>query len=196
MPRGIAAWAALEAAVLFVAPVSVLAADGTCGGVRFPSHVRVEGKALVRNGMGIRRATLFNVHVYVAALYVERPSHDPSVLMRGDQVRSLTLHFVRDVSRDDMLEALEDGLRANAPSGASMPRKEMKRLERMLPPLREGNELTFRHVPGQGLSVLGGAKPVGRIASDAFASALFRVWLGAHPPDTDLKAGLLGGKCD
>jgi hypothetical protein len=32
---------------------------------------------------------------------------------------------------------------------------------------------------------------------DTFANLLFRVWLGAKPPDADLKAGLLGNAdCD
>jgi len=35
----------------------------------------------------------------------------------------------------------------------------------------------------------------GTIAGDDFARALFAIWLGARPPNAELKTGLLGGPC-
>jgi hypothetical protein len=177
-------------------PTRSMAQSQTCAGVSFPGQIQVAGETLVRNGIGVRRATLSNVHVYVAALYVEKPSRDASALLRADQVRSLSLRFVRDVTRDEMVDALQDGIEASSAREADSLKAAMKSLERMPPPLRKGNELTFQHVPGQGLAVLAGRRPIGTIASEAFASALFRIWLGSAPPDSRLKSGLLGGKCD
>jgi hypothetical protein len=186
----------LAATFLLLVPCRLAAAGDTCDGVRFPQRVRVGDVQLVRNGVGIRRATIFNVHVYVAALYVAKRSRRAADLLKGGSPWSLTLHLTRDVSREEMAEALDDGMKENAPRLAAGLRAERRRLATMLPALKEGKELTFQHLPGQGLTVLGGSKRMGRIDSDAFADAILRIWLGPHPPDDDLKAGLLGGKCD
>jgi hypothetical protein len=36
--------------------------------------ITVAGKTLTLNGMGLREATILNIDVYVAGLYVEHPS--------------------------------------------------------------------------------------------------------------------------
>jgi hypothetical protein len=33
------------------------------------------------------------------------------------------------------------------------------------------------------------------IKGDDFATAFLSIWLGPHPPNADLKSGLLGGAC-
>jgi hypothetical protein len=40
-----------------------------------------------------------------------------------------------------------------------------------------------------------GGTAKGTIEGDDFAKALLSIWLGAHPPNAELKAGLLGGPC-
>jgi hypothetical protein len=42
-----------------------------------------------------------------------------------------------------------------------------------------------------------GALFAGRVErDDHFANLVFRIWLGEHPPDAELKAGLLGATCE
>ncbi len=176
-------------------PSAAWAEAGECGGVRMPKQIEVEGETLALNGMGIRRATLLKVNVYVAALYVPEISKNASELLRPDQLKSLTLHFVRDVSRQDMSEALRDGVRDNAKKPITELSSSMRQLERMLPELKKGDDLTFRHEPGHGLSVFAEQKHIGTIADEDFALTLFRVWLGPKPPDEGLRKGLLGGAC-
>jgi hypothetical protein len=36
----------------------------------------------------------------------------------------------------------------------------------------------------------------GTLAGDDFSRALLSIWLGASPPNPELKSGLLGGTCD
>ena len=42
---------------------------------------------------------------------------------------------------------------------------------------------------------MGGDLSQGTIKGDDFAKAFFSIWLGAKPPNPELKAGLLGGAC-
>ena len=61
-----------------------------------------------------------------------------------------------------------------------------------LGPLRDGDELAFTYVPGTGTRVTVRNSDGATIAGLAFARALFLVWLGDHPPSTDLRSALLG----
>lgn len=171
-------------------------ADRACGGVRLPESIEARGKHLVLNGAGIRRATVLNVHVYVAGLYLPRPTRDVTQILEQSQPKEIALHFVRDVSRDDMLDAIRDGMNKNAGPNQAEAKKHMQSFASYLPALKSGTLLTLSYAPGKGLEVRQNDKLLGVEKDPDFAELLFRVWLGPKPPDSDLKSGLLGAKCD
>ena len=60
---------------------------------------------------------------------------------------------------------------------------------------KEGQYLSFTDDPAKGITVdVNGAGGAAIEGSD-FANALLSIWIGREPPNEDLKAGLLGGKC-
>lgn len=61
--------------------------------------------------------------------------------------------------------------------------------------MKTGERLSFTHNPGHGVQVDVGGAAKGTVEGDDFAKALLSIWLGAHPPNASLKAGLLGGPC-
>lgn len=163
----------------------------TCEGVTMPPTVDVDGTTLRLNGMGVREATVFNVNVYVAGLYVTETSTNASALMRNDGVKRLVLHFVRDVSRADMEEAITESFGSVAEAQAS----NIARFAGFLPDeISEGSELTFTFRPA-GLEVKVGSRVRGTISGAAFQRAFLRIYLGPNPPNRGLKSGLLGGSC-
>lgn len=170
-------------------------ADVECGGVKLPQSVANSGKKLVLNGAGIRRATFLNVHVYVAGLYLEQPTHEPAQILALSRTKEITLHFVRDVSRKEMLAAIREGIDNNAGARKAAADKHMQSFERYLPDLKSGMRLTLTYQPQHGLEVRQNGRLIGVEKDDEFANLLFHVWLGPKPPDADLKAGLLGKKC-
>lgn len=180
--------------LLWGAPSAI--ADRACGGVRLPESVDVLGTHLVLNGAGIRRATVFNVHVYVAGLYLPRPMRDVAKILEPAQTKQIVLYFVRDVSRDEMLDAIREGIDKNAGPNQGEAKKHMRSFERYLPELRAGTRLSLSYAPRRGLEVRHDGKLLGVEKDAEFAELLFRVWLGPKPPDADLKSGLLGAKCD
>jgi hypothetical protein len=172
-------------------------ADDVCDDVHVPAKAEAFGTPLVLNGMGVRRATLFNVHVYVAGLYLEQRTQKVAEALQPAHAKRLELHFVRDVSRSEMLDAMQKGLEKNAgPSSLPAARKHMQNFEKFLPDLRKGTVLSLAFGVGHGLEVRANAKLLGVESNDDFANLVFAIWLGEHPPDTKLKAGLLGAKCD
>lgn len=171
-------------------------AQGRCGGVSMPDRAQAFGLELVRNGTGIRRATFLNVHVYVAALYLEKRTRNAEEALKPERAKVIVLQFVRDVDRSEMIEAMNDALEKNAGASYAAARKQMQNFERRLPPLRKGTQLWLAYRPGHGLEVRADGRPRGVENDEVFANMVFRAWLGARPPDAGLKAGLLGGACD
>ena len=60
---------------------------------------------------------------------------------------------------------------------------------------RTGERLTFLFQPGVGVQVDVNGTVKGTIKGDDFGKAFLSIWLGAEPPNPELKAGLLGGSC-
>jgi hypothetical protein len=161
-----------------------------------PERAALPGETLQLNGVGIRRATFLNVHVYVAGLYVPRPTRLVAEIMRPSVSKQLTLRFVRDVSWKDMLSAIREGLHDNAGAQLQQAEAHVLSMERYLPDLHTDTQLVLVFQPTQGLRVYANSKLVGLEKDDAFANLLFHIWLGPKPPDADLKTALLGGPCD
>jgi hypothetical protein len=166
-----------------------------CGGVRMPDSVTVNGTALTLNGLGIREATVFNVDVYVAGLYLEHRSTSGPAIVQSTETRRLVLHFVRDVSHEEMAEAFQQGFSRNAGGALPTLSARINRLTSWMPELHEGSVVTFTYTAGAGVQVQTGNTVRGTIEGDDFARVFFSIWLGSTPPNAGLKRGLLGGRC-
>jgi len=167
-----------------------------CEDVEMPNAVRVDGERLTLNGMGVREATVFNVNVYVAGLYVEGGrSRNATDILDTTKRKRLVLHFVRDVDSGDITEAFSSGFRSAAGSDYSSMSSSIRRLNRWVTDISEGDVMQFTYVPGTGLNVVVNGRNKGTIEGDDFARVFFNIWLGSNPPNSGLKTGLLGGSC-
>src|SRR5215471_3182434 len=110
----------MKRSLLFVL-VSVMTAFGLgvaygkeCQGVNFPEQAQLDGSTLTLNGLGLRQATFLKVNVYVAALYVANVSSDAQALFASNTPKELILHFLHNVSDDELKKAWEEGFEYNA----------------------------------------------------------------------------------
>ena len=138
----------------------VIAALGTgfaeakeCKGVNFPDRAQVEGSNLTLNGLGLRQATAFKVNVYVAALYVAKPSNDPNVLLASNTPTELILQFVRNVGADDLRKGWSEGFEKNSKDQLPALKDRIATLNGWMADVKTGQRLTFIHTPGAGLQV-------------------------------------------
>jgi hypothetical protein len=138
-----------------------------CEGVTLPNQVTVDGTPLRLVGLGVREATVLNVDVYVAGLYLDA---------------------------SDSREAMETNFKANGGSAPAF-RERLAQLLPMIPAMRVGGHLIFTYLPGTGLQVHVGNRLKGTIAGEDFARVFFAIWFGPNPPNAGLKTGLLGGEC-
>ena len=161
----------------------------TLVGVTFADRIEVAGQALVLNGLALRSATIFDVKVYIAALYLESPSSDANQILRSTARKRLVLEFLRAAGRAKIAEALRQGVRRNVRDSRALEGR-LAQLSAAIPDLKKGNRVIFDIANGSVTVTLGRVKTV--IAGDDFGRALLAVWLGSKPPQAAMKAHLLG----
>lgn len=181
--------------LLAAPPVAALpdAADTTrtVSGVSMPETIEVGGQSLALNGMALRKK--FVVKVYVAALYVANKSSSADQILGEDAPRRMIMHMVRGVDKKKICDAWKDGLANNAPDASAELKQQFEDLCGLMADVKDGDELLFTYVPGQGTEVSVAGTAAGTISGKEFADAILRCWIGPKPgPGEGFKKNLLG----
>lgn len=163
-------------------------------GVRLPDRVNVAGRDLVLNGAGLRKILFMDL--YVAALYLPERRHDTRDILNRDIPRSFQLTLLRDISTQQNLDVLKDGLIANnSPDEIDAIQQEVNNFLGYIRSLREvsaGTVIHLNYAPGLGTRVSVNGRFLGTIPGEAFNRAMLRIWLGNDPAEGNLKRALLG----
>ena len=175
--------------------VPVAAGAVEVAGVRIDDRVRVAQSDLQLNGAGIR--TKFMFKVYIAALYLPERKSSTSDVVALSGPKRVSMRLVRDLSAEQLVEALEEGIRDNTSpaelDALSSRLTELKAIMLDVKQGRDGDLMTLDFLPGTGTQVAMNGTVRGKIiAGDDFYRALLRIWLGDNPVSKDLKKALLG----
>jgi hypothetical protein len=166
---------------------------GERAGVTFPDQSTIEGRTLVLNGTGVRKATWLRIKVYVAGLYLEEKSSDADAILHPGRAKRVALVFVRAVDRDDLLKAWDESFKENAGRDFAALETRIATLHGWMPGrVARGDSFAFTYLPETGVLVTVKDVARGTIPGADFARSLFASWLGAEAPSPALKAGLLG----
>jgi hypothetical protein len=187
---------AFAAAFSASAVVALPALGAQCLDVQFPDSVKVGSADLVLNGMGIRKATMLAVKVYVAGLYLPAKSSDGATIAAADQPWELTLHFVHSADASDMRDAFDEGFEKAAGDNLDALKARIETLKAQIVDIEDGQVLSYSYDPGTGTVVNVNGKSGAPIEGADFAEALLTISIGPEPPNEDLKTGLLGGACE
>lgn len=184
--------AALFAGAVFTSS-QVQAAE--ISGVKFDDTVKVAGKDLKLNGVGMRTKVIFKV--YAAGLYLQDKKTTTPEVLAAEGPRRVTLVMMRDVSSEDFGKAFMDGLNANvntAEKAAIVGQiSKFGEMFATLDGLKKGNVLHLDWIPGSGTQCELNGKKIGETVPDlAFYNAVLRLWIGDKPVDSSLKPALLG----
>jgi hypothetical protein len=191
-PRLVATAVILSLSVVLSTPVPA----AECIGVQVPDSVKAGDAELVLNGLGIRKATMLKVKVYVAGLYLPAKSSDPGQILGASQPWHYVLHFVRDVDASDIREAYEEGFKKAAGDKLAGLQQRIDSMNARIIDFKEGQQLSFTNDPAKGITMDVAGKGGDPIEGADFASAFLTLSIGPEPPNEDLKSGLLGGKCE
>ncbi|HEX6945514.1 MAG TPA: chalcone isomerase family protein [Casimicrobiaceae bacterium] len=178
---------------LVVACLAGTALAAEVGGVKLDDKASVAGQELVLNGAGIRTRAVFKV--YVGSLYVPAKANTAAaVLAKGP--RRVQMNMLRNLSPEQMIDALVDGLKDNATEAEFAAMKpqtdQLVSIMKGMGDLKEGNVVTLDFVDGGTRLSLNG-QPKGTIAGEPFNQALTKIWIGDKPVQADLKKAMLGG---
>src|SRR4051812_30250405 len=181
------------AVVLVTLALHAPARGAEIAGVKLDEQASVGGQPLVLNGAGLRTRAVFKV--YVGSLYLpEKATTLQAALARAP--RRIQLNLLRNLSSDQLVDALIDGLKDNnAPADLEAVKPQTDELVRIMKSfgdVKEGSVVTLDFVDGATQIAQDGTAK-GTIAGEPFNRALTRIWLGERPVQADLKKAMLGG---
>lgn len=169
---------------------SVHAQKRTTAGVTFDAKTTINGKTLLYNGSGLREKYTFDL--YVAALYLRRPSMDANKIISDDDEMGIHLQLVSNkVTRDKFVETVKEGF-GKSTSGKATDAEIKTFMGFFTGEFKDGDKIHLEYTPGKGVSAIKNGKTLGTVPGLEFKKALFSIWLGSKPADATLKKGMLG----
>ncbi len=160
----------------------------TVDGINFPDTAVVEGKNLVLNGVGIRKATFLKIKVYYGGLYLEQKSKEITFI-NSTSPKQIIINFVREVTAKQLKETWVEGLeRAN--TNYTTLKSSMDQLATHLVDVDKNDSIVVQFLTdGVVLTIKGKTTP--KIGNADFSKGLLNVWF-TKPQDENLREGLLG----
>jgi len=162
----------------------------TIKGVDVAEQTKLGEQTLVLNGAGVRSKYLFSV--YVGALYVPAKSKDADKLMSGPAVIELT--FLRDLDKATLQKAWTEGVEKNCKVDCERAKALLVSFNDLMVDVKDKDRMRLEFTPtAVTVTFSGSSSKTGKIEGDAFRTAMFRVFVGLHPPTDEVKKALLGG---
>jgi hypothetical protein len=104
------------------------------------------------------------------------------------------MHFEHAVSKVQLCEGWDEGLKANTPGASAEVEKQFATLCDWMADVEVGDRIVFTYLPGSGTEIEVKGEAKGKLDGKPFADALFACWIGPEPgPGEAFKEGLLGG---
>ncbi len=169
------------------------ASAATLEGVSFPDTYSVDGQTLVLNGLGLRTLTIFRVRIYVAGLYLQRPSHDAAQILASPGPKVIRLEFIHSGTKAQVEHEYREGEAKNCGNGGCAPadQADFERLVAAAPAVNPGDTSTYVFTD-RGVRVFANNRLIGDYADVDLARHLLAGFIGDHPPSNSLRDHLLG----
>lgn len=176
--------------VLFACPAYAL----TISDVNVADEVVVDnGATLQLNGAGIRSKFIFDI--YIAELYLEKPSKEAAQVIADPGHKRVVMHFLyKSVGQDKLVDGWNEGFSGNLSSEVKaelQPRIDMFN-SMFTEEMKSGDVVIFDYLPEQGTRVSIKDTVKGIIPGKDFNDALLSIWLGDEPVGSSLKKAMLG----
>jgi len=179
--------------VLLQLPMIATGRAVVLGGMNVADRISVDGEVLQLNGAGLRSVPILGIGIYVAALYLPYPSHDPAAILAMPGPKAIVLHFLHAASKAQVEGQMRKGERINCGEGqcnsADLP--DFERLVAASPAVSVGDTSTYVYEPHR-LRVLANGNVIGDYPDGDLSAELLKGFIGAHPPTEELKRQLLG----
>jgi len=174
--------------LLFIAAPNTHAV--TVEGITFAETFQVENIELHLRGSSLLRYLVF-IKAYVGAFYM-LPQEDVQQAL-GRTPRRLELEYFHAISASDFADATRQKIADNVPAAAlATISARLEQFNTFYQDVQPGDRYALTYRPGSGTELSLNGTPLGRVEGDDFAAAVFAIWLGTDPIDTDFRDALLG----
>lgn len=178
----------LGAAISAISNFHVVAKE--VDGINVPETLSIADTELSLNGAGMRTKAIFSV--YVGALYLSKANQNAEEILAMDAPKAVSMHFVRDVTKDQLVDSFKEGFDANAKDSISAQSDNINNLFAMLSDVKEADVLVFAYLPNKGTIFTKNGAVIGTIPEKEFSEMFFSCWLGPKPPTDSVKEAMLG----
>ncbi|MBU1565352.1 MAG: chalcone isomerase family protein [Proteobacteria bacterium] len=153
-----------------------------------------DGTTLHLNGAGIR--SKFFIDVYIASLYMEKPSAVAAEVIGDKGKKRIVMHFLHsEVSKDKLVDAWNDGFKENNSAGELAKLQErINQFNALFVDVKKNDVIVLDYAPATGTVVTIKGEKKGAIPGSDFNDALLKIWLGDNPVTSSLKDKLLSYK--
>jgi Chalcone isomerase-like len=164
-------------------------------GQTFDRQLVVAGSALQLNGTGMRQVAWFKG--YLAALYLNAKASSAEQAVAASGPKRIQLRILVDVPAEEFSKAVRKGvLRNAAESSRQLLVERLDRFVRLIDGIgkvKKNDVINLDYEPQRGLVVYVNSAIRGEpILGEDFYSALLLSFVGEHPYDDKMRAGLLG----
>ncbi len=162
-------------------------------GIEIPDTYRVDGQTLVLNGYALRTLTFLHVKIYVAALYLPRPSNDPQAILASAGPKVVVVHYIHGGSKGQVESRYREGEQENCGDGRCDKALEVdfERLVGAAPAVEPGDSTTFI-VTDKSLLVSFNGRPLENFGQAALGNLILTGFIGPHAPSEEFRGKLLG----
>ena len=157
-------------------------------GVAVPDEAQIAGAPVPLRGAAMMTYK-WVFDLYVAGLYIAKDSADPV----ATSPKRLRMDYVRDIPREKMVEATDETIgRGLTTEQATAIHATQQTWNALYPAPKKGEHLTFDHLVDGTLIMALDGKELGRVQDEAFARALFAIWIGTEPVKESVRDALIG----
>ncbi len=178
---------------LILGVCSLSRADLKFDDLSMPETVMVDTKNLVLNGTSFRKASLFNVKVWLSGLYLEKKSDQADEILKSIGPKVIRLFPLYNISINDSIKGWKVAFEGNCENQCQILDLEIQRFLKSLPEFKKKDEYLYTFT-NRGVTYTLNGKEVFKSESPEFSKLLLSTWIGKKPPTEEARRGLLSPK--
>jgi len=177
--------------LLFLFSSFLAVAQTKINGISFPDTYVAGKDKLILNGGGTREK--YWMDMYVAGLYLTAKNKDASAIVSANSSAAIKISIVSGlITSSKMIEAVEEGFKKSTGNNTTPYKEKIGKFENAFnEEIKKGDVFDIVY-SGEKTCIYKNSVLKAEIDGLDFKKAVFGIWLGNDPADTDLKAGMLG----
>jgi Chalcone isomerase-like len=179
-------------AIIIVVLFRFVAHAAELDGLQIPDTLQVDGKILHLNGFGRRSYSIFNIHIYVASLYLEHFNTNPDEIIRSPETKLLTVRFERSITADRARQAWRENFEDNCMAPCHLDPGDVERFLSEVPAMHVGDSFYLLFTLN-GATVMVNGQQIGTFSKRQFAEVMLATFIGPNANLSKLRQELLRG---